>query len=399
MLSATPVNNRFSDLKNQLALAYEGTSEQLEQKLSTEKDIDEIFRRAQAAFNNWSQLAPEKRTPGAILEQLDFDFFELLDSVTIARSRKHVQTFYDTSEIGTFPERLKPVSFHCPLTHRKDVIGFNDIFSQLSMLKLAVYLNDKLRVTPLQYYIQRGEQRMEATYDDIQSGEAFMVKESSSGEVSTTASSAVKYDLIGNLAESTQLRRSTIAEILKGLNVAVFGQFKRNPEDFLSKAATLINEQKATVIIEHLSYSPLEQTHTLDIFTSDKTKHDLSKGIKADRHIYDYVFTDSNTERDFVTELDTSTDVVVYSKLPRGFYIPTPVGNYNPDWAIAFEAGKVRHVYFIAETKGSMSSLELREVEKSKIECARRFFANIAKEDVKYDVVDSYGSLMELVGS
>lgn len=264
--------------------------------------------------------------------------------------------------------------------------------------KCVAYLNDKLRVTPLQYYIQRGEQRMEATYDDIQSGEAFMAKESSSGEVRTTASSAVKYDLIGNLAESTQLRRSTIAEILKGLNVAVFGQFKRNPEDFLSKAATLINEQKATVIIEHLSYSPLEGTHSLNIFTSDKTKHDISKGIKAERHIYDYVFTDSKTERDFVTELDTSTEVVVYSKLPKGFYIPTPVGNYNPDWAIAFEAGKVRHVFLIAETKGSMSTMELREIEESKIECARRYFANIATDKVKYEVVDSYGKLMEVVG-
>lgn len=164
MLSATPVNNRFSDLKNQLALAYEGTSEQLEQKLSTEKDIDEIFRRAQAAFNNWSQLPPEKRTPGAILEQLDFDFFELLDSVTIARSRKHVQTFYDTSEIGTFPERLKPVSFHCPLTHRKDVIGFNDIFSQLSMLKLAVY-------APLSYILPSRIAKYEELYDtEVKSG-------------------------------------------------------------------------------------------------------------------------------------------------------------------------------------------------------------------------------------
>ena len=96
--------------------------------------------------------------------------------------------------------------------------------------------------------------------------------------------------------------------------------------------------------------------------------------------------------------MDASTEVVVYSKLPNGFYIPTPVGNYNPDWAIAFESGKVRHLYFIAETKGSMSSMELREIEKSKIECARRFFSDIASENVRYDVVDSYEKLMGLVG-
>lgn len=139
MLSATPVNNRFADLKNQLALAYEGDPRNLSTKLRSEMDIDEIFRRAQAAFNAWSKLPAEERTAAAILDTLDFDFFEVLDSVTIARSRRHIQTYYDTKDIGTFPERLKPLSFHCQLTHRKDVIGFNEIFAQLSMLTLAVY--------------------------------------------------------------------------------------------------------------------------------------------------------------------------------------------------------------------------------------------------------------------
>lgn len=139
MLSATPVNNRFADLKNQLALAYEGESQSLSSKLRTEKDIEEIFRRAQAAFNSWSKLPVEQRTAQAILSSLDFDFFELLDSVTIARSRRHIQTFYDTKDIGTFPERLKPLSFHCQLTQRKDVHGFNEIFNQLTLLQLAIY--------------------------------------------------------------------------------------------------------------------------------------------------------------------------------------------------------------------------------------------------------------------
>ncbi len=139
MLSATPVNNRFSDLKNQLALAYEGEPENLSSKLRTEKDVDEIFKRAQAVFTTWSKLPPEERTPSAILGALDFDFFELLDSVTIARSRRHIQTYYDTKDIGQFPERLKPISHHCPLTHRTDVIGFNEIFEHLTLLTLAVY--------------------------------------------------------------------------------------------------------------------------------------------------------------------------------------------------------------------------------------------------------------------
>ena len=158
MLSATPVNNRFSDLKNQLALAYEGDSDNLTNKLRTEKDIESIFRRAQAAFNAWSNLPPEKRTATAILNALDFDFFELLDSVTIARSRRHIETFYDTADIGSFPERRKPLSFHCPLTQREDVIGFNEIFNHLSMLKLAVY-------APVSYILPSRLKKYEERYD------------------------------------------------------------------------------------------------------------------------------------------------------------------------------------------------------------------------------------------
>ena len=139
MLSATPVNNRFNDLRNQLALAYEGESDNLSKKLRSQRSVEEVFRRAQAVFNQWSKLPMEKRTAKAILDTLDFDFFELLDSVTIARSRKHIQTFYDTKDIGHFPERRKPISFRCPLTHRDDVLDFNGIFAQLSLLKLAIH--------------------------------------------------------------------------------------------------------------------------------------------------------------------------------------------------------------------------------------------------------------------
>ena len=164
MLSATPVNNRFNDLRNQLALAYEGNSLQLGEKLHTEKDVEEIFRRAQAVFNNWAKLPPDDRTASAILSALDFDFFELLDSVTIARSRKHIETFYYTKDIGNFPERLKPKSFHCSLTQRTDVIGFNDIFNRLSLLKLAVY-------APVGYILPSRIKKYEDMYDtEVASG-------------------------------------------------------------------------------------------------------------------------------------------------------------------------------------------------------------------------------------
>jgi SNF2 family DNA or RNA helicase len=158
MLSATPVNNRFNDLKNQLALAYEGNSEALTSKLKSDKDVNEIFRRAQAAFNSWSKLPPDERTAESILKSLDFDFFELLDSVTIARSRKHIQNFYDMKDIGNFPERKKPLSFHCPLTSRTNVIGFNEIFEQLSIVKMSVY-------APLSYILPSRLRKYEELYD------------------------------------------------------------------------------------------------------------------------------------------------------------------------------------------------------------------------------------------
>lgn len=263
--------------------------------------------------------------------------------------------------------------------------------------KCVAALDKELVVSPLQYTIVRGEQLGTATYDDVKQGEAFKVSETTTDSHKYSIHSAVKYDLIGKLAEESQLTRTTIAKIISGINVAVFSQYKTNPEDFIAKASRLINEQKATVIVEKLSYDSVGETYDIDIFTQEKSKEDFSKAIKVDRHIYDYVFTDSKGESKFVKDLDTSSEVVVYAKLPRGFFIPTPVGNYNPDWAIAFKEGTVKHIYFIAETKGSMSSMELREIEKSKIECARKFFTKITSDQVKYDVVDSYGKLMELV--
>ncbi len=140
MLSATPVNNRFNDLRNQLALTYEGESEKLSSKLRTGKKVEEIFRHAQTVFNSWAKLPADKRTARAILDALDFDFFELLDSVTIARSRKHIETFYDTAYIGKFPVRRKPISFRCPLTSRKDVMSFNEIYEHLMEIKQSVYI-------------------------------------------------------------------------------------------------------------------------------------------------------------------------------------------------------------------------------------------------------------------
>ena len=257
-------------------------------------------------------------------------------------------------------------------------------------------LDNELTVTPLQYTVIAGEQTEETSYEAMQRGNAFRLQETSTDELAMSVRSAVKYDLIGKLTEETKLTRRTVATILQGINAAVFAQYKTNPEDFIHKAGRLMNEQKATIVVEHISYDTTSGVYEVpDIFT--ERKEDFSKGFKAKRHIYDYVFTQSTVERNFVGELDASDEVIVYAKLPRCFLIPTPVGNYNPDWAIAFNKEKVKHVYFIAETKGTLSSMDLRKIEDCKVECARKFFAKITSEQVKYDVVDSYGKLTELV--
>ena len=271
-------------------------------------------------------------------------------------------------------------------------------FETPELLKKCVSAIDKeLKVSPLQYTIQRGEQTDTASYDAVKQGEAFRLQATATESLKASVQSTVKYDLVGKLAAETKLTRGTIGGILQGMNIAVFSQYQMNPEDFMRKAALIVNEQKATVIVEHLAYSPADDTHALDIFTREKPKEDFSKAVKTERHIYDYVFTDSANERKFVRELDIGTEVVVYAKLPKSFFIPTPVGNYNPDWAIAFQEGLVKHVYFVAETKGSLSSMELRKIEECKIDCARKFFGKITSGQVKYDVVDSYAKLMELV--
>jgi type III restriction enzyme len=263
--------------------------------------------------------------------------------------------------------------------------------------KCIAAINKELKVTPLQYTVHRGEQREETTLKDLQEGKGFDLDETETLAHRETVHSGVKYDLIGKVAEHTDLTRRSVAEILTGIGADAFAQYRMNPEGFITEASRLIDEQKATVIIEHLSYDPIQESYDIDIFTQKKPQGSFKKAYDAKRHIYEYVFTDSATERKFVEELDSSAEVVVYAKLPRGFLIPTPVGNYNPDWAVAFEKDKVRHVFFIAETKGSMSTMDLREIEKRKIDCARKFFADISSGQVRYDVVDSYAKLMDLV--
>jgi len=263
-------------------------------------------------------------------------------------------------------------------------------------------LNSELKVSPLQYTVHAGVQGDQITDAQLADGEGFVLRNTETGLLNASIASSVKYDLLGKIAENVDLTRKTLADILASIEKVVFDQFKQNPEHFIAEASRLINEQKATAIIERLSYDEVAGNYDASIFTAGQSRQDFTKASeKLKRHIYDYVITDSANERNFVRELDTSSEVVVYAKLPRGFQIPTPVGDYNPDWAISFVEGRVKHIYFVAETKGSLSSMELREIEKKKIECARKFFdrvnLNIKADKVKYDVIDSFSRLMDIV--
>ena len=274
-------------------------------------------------------------------------------------------------------------------------------FDSDELVKKSVQALQELRVTPLQFKIMIGVQKDAVTEKQMQDGEGFLAERSAT-KYGRTVHSESRYDLVGSVSKRADLMRKTASEILGRAKPGVFRQFAQNPEHFIAQASRIITEQKATMIIEHLQYNQTDGCYDVDIFTANQSKQDLSKATrKLKKHVYEYAVTDSKKERGFLEELDSSSEVVVYAKLPRGFLIPTPIGNYNPDWAISFHREKVKYIYFVAETKGSMSSMQLRPIETAKIKCARKFFDEINQkiEDdrVQYKVVSDYGELMEIV--
>ena len=663
MLSATPVNNRFNDLKNQLALAYEGNTDYIDEKLNTKRSIDDIFRNAQRAFNTWSKWEPCERTTENLLRMLDFDFFEVLDSVTIARSRKHIQkyiTMFDTpyqrylkttcedvskihrgyfsidkktgrsidsqlkrgSEFSddisaydlilknkerllSFDEPTRFIFSHsalregwdnpnvfqiCTLKHsdsqtakrqevgrglrlcvnqagnRMDAETCGDTVHDINMLtviasesykdfvtdlqtdiktvlydrpttasseyfkgkfvkvdgvptlidseqanaiefyliangyvdmkrkitdkyrtdvqmntvaplpeelqhmtegiqtliqsvyddsmiekmitdghetkvkenplnenfakkefqalwkqinhkyaytvefdseelitKAIDHINERLFVSELQYTTSVGRQKAEMNEHEIGRGDSFGSVKTRTQTLKHAETSQIKYDLIGKIAEGTVLTRKTVARILQGIRLDKFYMFRNNPEEFISKVIKLIKEQKANMVVEHIYYDQIEGEYKEDIFTADKSSQSFDKAFRASKAIQDYVFTDGTAEdsieKKFATSLEEAEEVCVYAKLPKGFHIPTPMGNYSPDWAIAFNEGTVKHIFFIAETKGTMESLNLRPIEQAKIRCAKKLFNEISTESVRYEAVNDYQNLLQVMNS
>lgn len=325
----------------------------------------------------------------------------ILDSVYDSRAMQPENARDKNVELQVDPDKLAMPEFKALWKRISPKSVYVVDFDTDELVNKAIAsINRNLHVPKIYFKVETGAMDEIKSKDSLLDGSAFSKSKSSTYDSSKQirVGSSVKYDLIGKLVGETGLTRKAVVAILTGIEKPVFEQFKFNPEEFIIKAAALINDEKATAIIQHITYNVLDEHYDTDIFTEPTIKGKLgTNAMKAQRHLYDHIVYDSTNERDFAADLDTNTDVAVYVKLPDSFYIATPVGHYNPDWAIAFYEGTVKHIYFVAETKGSMSSMQLRLIEESKIHCAREHFKAISNGNVVYDVVDSYQTLLEKV--
>ena len=326
---------------------------------------------------------------------------KILDSVYDERGMKPENARAKNVELQVDQEKLAMPQFKALWKKISSKSIYVVDFDTDELIKKAIdAVNGKLRIAKVFFKVETGSMKEIKSKDALAQGTAFSKSRSDTYDTSKQirASSSVKYDLVGKIVAETGLTRKAVVQILTGIEKTVFEQFKYNPEEFILKASELINDEKATAIVQHITYNMLEESYDTSIFTEPTIKGKLDENaMKAQRHLYDHIIFDSANERKFAAELDTNADVAVYVKLPNSFYISTPVGRYNPDWAIAFYEGKVKHIYFVAETKGSMSSLQLRQVEESKIHCAREHFKAISGGNVIYEVVDSYQTLLDRV--
>lgn len=262
---------------------------------------------------------------------------------------------------------------------------------QDSKVKIDAQLNIGDRV----YEVKTGELE-DGTAEQMKEGSLVRESKRQYMKLKNDLYSNTVYDIVGEIEVQTNLTRRTIVEILKKIKQEKFLLIRKNPEEFISRCSKLINEVKASLIINNIVYHKTEERHDAKtVFTNDKFA--LRKSELLRKHIYDFLTSDSITESNFASALESSTEVVVYAKLPKSFYVPTPVANYSPDWAIVFDKDKVRHIYFVAETKGSDSDMDLREIEKLKIHCATEHFKKISGAEVKFEKVSSYEKLMDIV--
>ena len=340
------------------------------------------------------------------------------DIKTVLYDRPTVETSHDDSVLaGMFRDGREAKIRDNPLNENFAKKEFQALWKEINhkyaytvqfdseeLIRKAIgHINDKLFVSELQYTATVGRQKAKMNKYEVDQGASFGGEKTRTRTLKHAGTSQVSYDLVGKVAEGTVLTRKTAARILKGLSPAKQSMFRYNPEEFISKVVRLIREQKATLIVDHISYHQIEGEYDSSIFTAAQNAQSFEKAFLAKKAIQDYVFTDGSAdksvERAFAEELDAAEEVCVYAKLPRTFRIPTPVGNYSPDWAIAFYEGTVKHIFFVAETKGTMENLNLRPIEQAKISCAKKLFNEMSTGRVKYHDVDSYQSLLNVMGT
>lgn len=343
------------------------------------------------------------------LEPMPFEIEPMAETV-----HKLVQSIYDAEALrgmienghqakvqdNALNENFKKKEFQALWNLINHKYAYTVAFDSAELIKNAINsINDNLYVTTLTYTVSTGEQKEQIDSDEIKNAMSFKAARTRTETIRTAASDTIKYDLVGKIAGATSLTRKTAAEILKGIHPDKFVCYKQNPEDFINKVSKLINEQKASIIVERVSYHQINGTFDSSIFAESKATGEFEHAFKAAKHIRDYVFVDginkdTSIERRFAQELDLAEEVCVYAKLPRDFYIPTPVGKYSPDWAIAFHEGSVKHIYFVAETKGSLDTMQLKGVENAKIECAKKLYNKMSTSKVRYEYVTNYSDML-----
>lgn len=338
--------------------------------------------------------------PDSMAEFRD-DIIKIVDSIYDPTRVKPENSRSNTISLHLDEEKLKRKEFQELWKRINTKTAYIVDFDTDELIRKSIQAVDAdLRVSKIFAVIESGAMGNIKSKEALLEGSAFSkATRDTDDNFDSLASTRVKYDLVGKIVSETGLTRDAVAKILKGINAEKFAMFKVNPEEFIIKVSTLINEQKATIIVQQIVYNKLDESFDTSIFTQHEMKGQLGvNAMETAKHLYDYLIFDSkDTEQKFAEELEAATEVVLYVKLPSGFYINTPVGKYNPDWAIAFDSERVKHVYFVAETKGDLSSLQLREIEKAKIQCARKHFKAISTDAVEYDHISCYSDLLKLV--
>ena len=406
---AEAVGDRPQKVNMQLFLDFVVTNAQGEQKHLSEDDAQELTftLRMKGYITKDGQLTPkfhQDKQEGTldfgeydeykkdVVRKLDTVFNP--DAVKPENGRKVREAKFDSQkfERKEFQELWRRINHQTYYTV--------DFKTDELISKAVIQLDNHLKVSDIQLRMVTGTLDRIGSKQQLEQGMAMSITDSQTLSVHEDIGEEVRYDLIGKLVENTGLTRKAVVTILKKIRPSTFNQFKSNPEEFIIKASNIINECKAIAVIEHMKYHKLNKQFESDIFSNTTLKGKLGvNALESQKSLYDLVVVDSaGIEMNFAKDLEERNEVAVYTKLPGGFYINTPVGHYNPDWAIVFKEGPdIKHVYFVAETKGSLEESQLRESERSKIECARRHFATIGDSVVTYDVVRNYNDLRDII--